>query len=397
MSLHLTMNDARLTVFGYGWNDEVYDSGEGLTPEGEAWEDIAEELGYEIGDDIDWDDFAETYDPYIDNDPLIDDQGRPYYEDEDGIEYYDPDGDGIFTDDQGNPYPGEDGSFLDDMIYIDNDGVIYTDDDIDGIWTDEDGNEFPGWDVWHDEDGDEYIRNDDGSWTDESGVTYTDNGDGTWTGDDGSSVDHIGQWQGDDGEWYTGGGYLPESVYDDLADQLADSAAEDAEISPYSIPQETLNSLPVGGPVSQGGTGSNIHEYSPAANYYTQSGNSIIYTIGQLHHRPRGGSDYQVVEASFNVHGSQVQTAYFDNCQPLYSEVGGGNISDSLPEAYAGLSSSRDDSRHQYIVWQLCFGSFGTHMIIDPGGAGDKSDIPTVEHDDMKYYRFKDSQVRDRV
>lgn len=49
---------ARLTVLGSGWNNSSINSGDGLTEDGKLWEDIAGDLGYDYGDNVDWDNLA---------------------------------------------------------------------------------------------------------------------------------------------------------------------------------------------------------------------------------------------------------------------------------------------------------------------------------------------------
>lgn len=100
MSLHIAPNMARLSVIGTGWSNTSIDSGGGFTVGGELWKDIADDLGYDYGDDVDWD--------------LIADSEMPDFD-------------------------------WSDVIYKDADGNIYTDEDSDGIWRNpETGVEYPG-------------------------------------------------------------------------------------------------------------------------------------------------------------------------------------------------------------------------------------------------------------
>lgn len=334
MSLHMQAEKARLTVLGTGWSNTAIDSGEGFTIDGEMWKDIATELGYDFGDDVDWDNIAENEWPDFDWSQVI-------YKTPDGNVYTDPDGTGVWT------MPA----------YEMPDGTIYTDQDGDGVWTNPDTDiEYPG----------------------------------------GGSLKKIE---------YPGGGkpYIPENTMVDFSDKLSNIAAGDSGLAQYSIAQSILDSLPIGGPVSSGGRNP-AHLYSPPANYYILSSNSIIYTAGKLSHKPEGGSDYSVVEANFAVHGSEARTAYFDNCQPLYSEVGGASIVSSLPSAYSGLSSSRDDVRHKYLVWQLCYGSFDDALIEATDDTIPTDDIrngtsglESIDYAEQRYYRMKDKQVADRL
>lgn len=74
MSLNLTTNKARLTVFGYGWDDEVVDSGDADTDEGAALEEYVENnTDYEFPDDFDWDAVAEDMGVELDDDGNITD------------------------------------------------------------------------------------------------------------------------------------------------------------------------------------------------------------------------------------------------------------------------------------------------------------------------------------
>lgn len=301
MSLRMAIGAARLTVLGSGWSDTTIESGDGFTIDGQLWEDIADLLNYDFGDDVDWDDIAES------------------------------------------EYPDFDWS---KVIYETPDGTIYTDPNGTGIWTDPlTGLEYPGG----------------------------------------------------------GNMYVPESEMVKFSDKLGDLAAEDSGFVSYSIPQETLNSLPIGGPTSRGGSNP-AHLYSPPARYYILSSNSIIFTSGQLSHKAEGGSEFVVVEASFAIHGSESRTAYFDNCHPLYQEVGGASIVSLLPSAYSGLSSSCSDVRHKYLVWQLCYGSFdGTLIETTPDTISTEdiqsgtSGLDTIDYAEQRYYRMKDRQVADRV
>jgi hypothetical protein len=113
---------ARLTVLGTGWSNTAIDSGEGFTIDGEMWKDIATELGYDFGDDVDWDNIAENEWPDFDWSQVI-------YKTPDGNVYTDPDGTGVWT------MPA----------YEMPDGTIYTDPDGDGVWTNPDTDiEYPG-------------------------------------------------------------------------------------------------------------------------------------------------------------------------------------------------------------------------------------------------------------
>lgn len=97
MSIRMKAGASRLTVLGSGWSSTAIESGDGFTEDGGLIGDVAGDLGYDFGDDVDWD--------------LI----------------------------------GEDADIdWEDIVYTDDDGTIYTDDDGDGVWTDEFGNEYPG-------------------------------------------------------------------------------------------------------------------------------------------------------------------------------------------------------------------------------------------------------------
>ena len=100
MSLRMVAGAARLTVLGNGWSDTTIESGDGFTEEGQTWEDIAEILDYDFGDDVDWDLISEDEMPDFDWTDVI-------YVGPDGTIYTDPDGDGIWTDPlTGLEYPG---------------------------------------------------------------------------------------------------------------------------------------------------------------------------------------------------------------------------------------------------------------------------------------------------
>lgn len=99
MSIRMIPGAARLTVLGSGWSNTAIESGDGFTEDGGLLDDIAGDLGYDIGDDVDWDLIAGDTD--INWDDII-------YTDEDGNIYTDPDGDGIWTDPlTGLEYPGD--------------------------------------------------------------------------------------------------------------------------------------------------------------------------------------------------------------------------------------------------------------------------------------------------
>ncbi len=72
MSLEVPKNEAMLTVFGYGWNDTVNDSGDGKTEDGLALEDFCYDLNYDFGDDFDWESLAQDLDISLDLDGDID-------------------------------------------------------------------------------------------------------------------------------------------------------------------------------------------------------------------------------------------------------------------------------------------------------------------------------------
>lgn len=100
MSLHMKAEKSRLTVLGTGWSNTSIDSGDGFTVDGQLWDDIATDLDYDFGDDVDWDLIANTEYPEIDWSKVI-------YKTPDGKIYTDPDGDGIWTDPlTGLEYPG---------------------------------------------------------------------------------------------------------------------------------------------------------------------------------------------------------------------------------------------------------------------------------------------------
>jgi hypothetical protein len=100
MSLHMNTGQARLTVIGTGWDNTAVDSGNGFTIDGLLWEDVAWELNYDFGGEIDWDLIAANESPQIDWTEVI------YTDTEDNV-YTDYDGDGIWTDPlTGIEYPG---------------------------------------------------------------------------------------------------------------------------------------------------------------------------------------------------------------------------------------------------------------------------------------------------
>ena len=114
MSLRMAVGAARLTVLGSGWSDTTIESGDGFTIDGEMWEDIAEILDYDFGDDVDWDLISESEWPDFPWEDVI-------YVGPDGTVYTDPDGDGIWTDPiTGLEYPGGGTMWLpeDDLIDI---------------------------------------------------------------------------------------------------------------------------------------------------------------------------------------------------------------------------------------------------------------------------------------
>ena len=97
MSIRMIAGAARLTVLGSGWSSTAIESGDGFTEEGGLLGDVADDLGYDFGDDVDWDLIADESDVNLDD--II-------YTDEDGNIYTDEDGDGVWTDELGNEYPG---------------------------------------------------------------------------------------------------------------------------------------------------------------------------------------------------------------------------------------------------------------------------------------------------
>lgn len=58
MSIKLTPGACRLTVLGSGYSNSSVESGDGLTEDGKLWQDIAGDLGYDFGADVDWDQIA---------------------------------------------------------------------------------------------------------------------------------------------------------------------------------------------------------------------------------------------------------------------------------------------------------------------------------------------------
>lgn len=67
MSLTMIPNASRLTVLGSGWNNSSIESGDGLTESGKQWQDIANNLGYDYGSNVDWDEISSDYDEIIDD------------------------------------------------------------------------------------------------------------------------------------------------------------------------------------------------------------------------------------------------------------------------------------------------------------------------------------------
>lgn len=100
MSIRMLPNAARLTVLGSGWSETDLESGDAFTEGGNIYEDIAGDLGYDLGDDLDWDYIA-----------------------------------------------GDDADF-DDFIYTDEEGNIFTDED---LW-DMSEDEVSNLDTWIPED-----------------------------------------------------------------------------------------------------------------------------------------------------------------------------------------------------------------------------------------------------
>ena len=98
MSIRMNSGAARLTVLGSGWSETALESGDAFTEDGELLDDVAADLGYDIGSDVDWDPIADGTDIVWED--II-------YTDEEGNIFTDPDGDGIWTDPlTGLEYPG---------------------------------------------------------------------------------------------------------------------------------------------------------------------------------------------------------------------------------------------------------------------------------------------------
>ena len=92
MSIKLIPGAARLTVLGKGWGNLSVESGDGLTEDGKLWEDVAGDLGYDYGTDVDWDQISGEVN-----------WSDSIYTDQYGNIYTDPNGTGIWT----NPETGE--------------------------------------------------------------------------------------------------------------------------------------------------------------------------------------------------------------------------------------------------------------------------------------------------
>lgn len=100
MSLHFKPNMVRLSVIGTGWSNTSIDSGDGFTLDGELLEDIACDLDYTFGEDVDWDLIADTEIPDLNWSDFI-------YKDEDGNIYKDIDESGVWVNPEtGLEYPG---------------------------------------------------------------------------------------------------------------------------------------------------------------------------------------------------------------------------------------------------------------------------------------------------
>lgn len=84
MSIKMIPGAARLTVLGSGWSNSSIESGDGLTEDGQLWEDIAGDLGYDFGEDVDWDQISG--DTGWADDIYVDDNGNEWLPEDDFIE-----------------------------------------------------------------------------------------------------------------------------------------------------------------------------------------------------------------------------------------------------------------------------------------------------------------------
>lgn len=319
MDLTISANKVRTTVIGKSWDNIPVDSGATYTDVGEIIRDIAIDLGYNVGKDIDWDSIAEDM----------------------GISLSDLNA--IYIDEEGITGGGGGG----EIAEVTEDTSVF-EETLEGTFEDQFGNEFTG------------------------GKTVK------------VGKDKIAKTD-------TVGMYIPTQAYEQVAAALADMAEDDAELTDYTIPQDVLDSLPIGGPLTESvADGYSKHMFHPQVQYYIQGSDSIIFRNSKFSHKDVGGGAITVIETNFRIHNSQVRTAYWSECLRPFKQFGGTSISLLLPPAYSSLSTSLSDVRNAYLSWQICWGSFDKYLITDPeGDAGDMSDFEKVDYNNQYYFKAK--------
>lgn len=222
-------------------------------------------------------------------------------------------------------------------------------------------------------------------YTDPEGIVYTDpDGDGIWT-DPLTGIEYPGG----------GTGWIPEDDLLGLSDILSGVADSDSSYMQYNIPQDVLDQIK-GGPISVeqqspsafGDDGP--HRYEPYC-YVIQLRQtlSIIFNSEIFHHLHNTG-EYDIDNTTIVIRDGSSKTVYYGDCNTH-------NYDPLVPSPYNGYPKA-------YICWQCLYGPFSRALISktedtitsDDIRAG-TSGLETMIYGDTKYYKFKDSQVADRL
>lgn len=117
MSIKLLPDSARLTVLGSGYSNTSIESGDGLTEDGKLWEDIAGNLDYDFGGDVDWDAIADEH-------PV--DWSDVIYIGNDGTIYSDIEGTGTWESEDGKEYDGNGNAAMEETAFLESAGQLET-------------------------------------------------------------------------------------------------------------------------------------------------------------------------------------------------------------------------------------------------------------------------------
>lgn len=217
-----------------------------------------------------------------------------------------------------------------------------------------------------------------------SGI-YTDfDGTGTWTNPT-TGLNYSG----------VGSSWIPESQLLNMADGLSNLAASDSSLLRYSIPDSVIPSLysgKVSTEISPLYTDSDRpHLYSPPVWYLQKSNSDGWIFLGEpFVHTNASGGNITVYDEAVTIRDGSTKAVYWSDCTTHFWD-------NYVPSPYNSYPI-------QYVCWQCLYGSLSKHLISTNANTITREDIEngttgltTMTYNGTTYYKFKDSQVRDRI